>query len=195
MYLHTKSTYFHFAVSSRIRFHLPVAAYQPCSTHGAPQHSSILHREIPLRFREPGRARSTCRRFTSSFPFASNRISPCSSLGASQHSSILQCEIPLRFRERGLPAPAREPNRPILILTSRLEINSVCEWPGNAMYLAPSPTTFLYSPFQNSSSFPRTRPPRPQLARPGSRKRRGISRWGIDQCCEAPRVEHCDIRR
>ena len=123
------------------------------------------------------------------------RISPCSSLGASQHSSILQCEIPLRFRERGLPAPAREPNRPILILTSRLEINSVCEWPGNAMYLAPSPTTFLYSPFRNSSSFPRTRPPRPQLARPGSQKRRGISRWGIDECCEAPRVEHCDIPR
>ena len=147
MYLHTKSTYFHIAVSSRISFHLPVAAYQPCSTLGAPQHWSIPHREIPLRFREQGRARSTCRRFTSSFPFASNRISPCSSLGASQHSSILQCEIPLRFREQGLPAPAREPNRPILILTSRLEINSVCEWPGNAMFLSPSPTTFVYSLF------------------------------------------------
>ena len=27
-----------------------------CSTIGAPQHWSILHREIPLRFREPGLA-------------------------------------------------------------------------------------------------------------------------------------------
>ena len=27
-----------------------------CSTLGAPQHSSIPHREIPLRFREPGLA-------------------------------------------------------------------------------------------------------------------------------------------
>jgi hypothetical protein len=27
MYLHTKSTYFRIAVSSRIRFHLPVAAF------------------------------------------------------------------------------------------------------------------------------------------------------------------------
>ena len=59
MYLHTKSTYFRIAVSSRIRFYLPVAAYQPCSTLGASQHSSILHCEIPLRFRERGRARST----------------------------------------------------------------------------------------------------------------------------------------
>ena len=33
------------------------------------------------------------------------------------------------------------------------------------------------------------------LARPGSQKRRGISRWGIDECCEAPWVEHCDIPR
>ena len=33
------------------------------------------------------------------------------------------------------------------------------------------------------------------LARPRSRKRRGISRWRIDECCKATRVEHCDIRR
>ena len=28
-----------------------------------------------------------------------------------------------------------------------------------------------------------------------SRKRRGISRWGIDECCEAWREEHHTIRR
>jgi len=54
MYLHTKSTYFHIAVSSRIRFHFLIAGYQSCSTHGAPQHLSIPHHEIPLRFRERG---------------------------------------------------------------------------------------------------------------------------------------------
>ena len=59
MYLHTKSSYFHIADASRIRFHLPVAEYQPCSTFGASQHWSIPHREIPLRFRERGLARST----------------------------------------------------------------------------------------------------------------------------------------
>ena len=32
--------------------------------------------------------------------------------------------------------------------------------------------------------------PMVDLARPGSRKRRGISRWRIDECGEAPRVEH-----
>ena len=60
MYLHTKSTYFHIAVSSRIRFHFLIAGYHSVlGTLGAPQHSSIPHREIPLRFRERGRARST----------------------------------------------------------------------------------------------------------------------------------------
>ena len=33
------------------------------------------------------------------------------------------------------------------------------------------------------------------FVRPCSRKRRGISRWGIDQCWWAPRVEHGDTRR
>jgi len=59
MYLHTKLSYFHIADASQIRFHLPVAAYQPCSTHGASQHWSIPHRKIPLRFCERGLARST----------------------------------------------------------------------------------------------------------------------------------------
>ena len=36
---------------------------------------------------------------------------------------------------------------------------------------------------------------RPQLARPHSQKRRGISQWGIDECCEAPSVEHGITRR
>ena len=30
--------------------------------------------------------------------------------------------------------------------------------------------------------------------KPRSRKRRGISHWRIDECCEAPREEHGDIR-
>ena len=46
MYLHTKSSYFHIANASRIRYHLPVAAYQPCSTLGASQHWSIPHCKI-----------------------------------------------------------------------------------------------------------------------------------------------------
>jgi len=72
-------------------------------------------------------------------PFANRWIVWCSSLQASQHSSIPHREIPLRFRERGLPVRGTAPAR--------------------------------------------------------SRKRRGISRWGIDQCCEAWREEHGITRR
>ena len=51
-------------------------------------------------------------------------------------------------------------NRPILILPSLHEFNSVRVSPGNAVFLSPSLTTLVYSPLRNSSSFPRTRPPR-----------------------------------
>jgi len=35
----------------------------------------------------------------------------------------------------------------------------------------------------------------PLTGRPCSQKRRGITRWGIDKCCEAWREEHHTIRR
>ena len=76
---------------------------------------------------------SYCRIFTNSFPFASSRISTMfysQSLTTFVYSPVRNSSS---FSRTRLAAPAREPNRPILILTSRLEINSVCEWPGNAM--------------------------------------------------------------
>ena len=89
-------------------------------------------------------------------PLAYRWIVWCSSLGASQHWSIPHYEIPLRFWERvGLPSRITV-NRPILILTSRLEINSVRVSLGSVLFFSQSLTTFVYSPFQNSSSFPRT---------------------------------------
>ena len=107
-----------------------------CSSLQASQHSSIPHREIPLRFREPGLA---------SWGHIAMFLSW--SLTAFVYSPVRNSSS---FSRTRLARPAREPNRPILILTSRLEINSVCKWPGNAMFLSPSPTTFVYSPFQNS---------------------------------------------
>ena len=58
MYLHTKLTYFIIAIA-RVYFRSHIASYQPCSTHEASQHWSIPRCEIPLRFREQGRAKST----------------------------------------------------------------------------------------------------------------------------------------
>ena len=56
MYLHTKSTYFHIAISSRIRFRFLIAGYhsvllsEPHNIRLFP----IPHFKIPLRFQERG---------------------------------------------------------------------------------------------------------------------------------------------